>query len=252
MSYPEDFYKRLADPVTGRFSRVITWAHEGEEAKVVGGVVCRLEPQFPGSGSQTLYIRSLCLLAPYRSLGLVGAALDNIVATAIVDVGEEIRSVTAHVWTENEEGLSWYDARGFKRAGQPIKGYYMKLRPDTAWLVQLQVTKGSVSILNSCTATSESRSVIEPSVTAAAVNLPPMSPGPPRPTPPDRAESGQSFQSKRAETEWNDLPADMNPGLLVPPRKGGNSEPTSGESSRSSSTVRKKRDRSYPAAAFGS
>ncbi|PHH86443.1 hypothetical protein CDD83_10244 [Cordyceps sp. RAO-2017] len=89
------------------------------------------------------------------------------------------------------------------------------------------------------------------------MNLPAARPPPSRssastPTthlpPPPR---GQSYQNQRPETEWNDLPADMAPGLLAPPRKAG-SEPASVASSRSSSTVRKKRDRSYPAAAFGS
>jgi N-alpha-acetyltransferase 50 len=252
VAYPDEFYQRLTDPSAGRFSRVIRWAHAGEEAKVVGGVVCRLEPHFAGSTSQTLYIRSLCLLSPYRSLGLVSAAVDNIVATAIADLGEDVKTVTAHVWTDNEEGLQWYENRGFKRGSQPIKGYYMKLRPDSAWLVQRNVAHDN-TLLSTSTTNSESAptSTIEPSVTAAAVNLPPMG-GPPRPSVQSRTESGQSFQNRRAETEWNDLPEEMASGRLAPPKKAGNSEPASAASSRSSSTARKKRDRSYPAAAFGS
>lgn len=252
VAYPDEFYRRLTEPSSaggGRYSRVITWTHIGEqETKVVGGVVCRIEPQHPGSASQTLYIRSLCLLSPYRRLGLVGAAVDNIVATAAADVRGTLKTVTAHVWTENEEGLVWYEARGFKRVGQPIKGYYMKLRPDSAWLVQRDVTGGNASSASIPTTESPgARPAIEPSVTAAAVNLPPMNTGPPRPSP----QSGQSYQNKRAGMEWNDLPAEMSSNLLAPPRKGAASEPTSGASSRSSSTARKKRDRSYPAAAFG-
>lgn len=251
VAYPDEFYKRLTEPspAGGRYSRVITWTHPGEETKVVGGVVCRLEAQGPGSTSQTLYIRSLCLLSPYRSLGLVNATVDNIVATAVADSGESVKTVTAHVWVENEEGLAWYEARGFKRLGQPIKGYYLKLRPDSAWLVQREVSQGdtSTAFVSTTNTSSSPRPTVEPSVTAAAVNLPPLGAGPPRPS----LSSGASYQNRRADMEWNDLPADMASGLLAPPRKGAVSEPTSTASSRSSSTARKKRDRSYPAAAFG-
>ncbi|RFU73727.1 hypothetical protein TARUN_8531, partial [Trichoderma arundinaceum] len=251
---------RAADPVTGRFSRVITWAHNGEEPKPVGGIVCRVEPDVDvrAAGAQVpqnIYIQSLCLLSPYRSMGLISAALDNIVAAVVTDPALDVKTVTAHVWTENEEGLHWYEARGFKKQEPAIKGYYLKLRPDSAWLVSKPV---SASVLNALPSSSPplSRPDIS-STTAAVMSLPPMASQIPAasnaaapPTrPPARVASGQSFQNQRAETEWNDLPEDMAPSLLVPPRNG--SAPGSGASSRSSSTVRRKKDRSYPAAAFG-
>ena len=215
VAYPDDFYRGSTDPAAwGTTSRVITWAHSGEEPKVIGGVVARVEPMHAGTTDKTVYIRSLCILSPYRSLGLVGAAVDNIVAAA-----GDVKTVSAHVWTENEEGLRWYDARGFKRDAQPVHGYYRKLRPDTAWLVQRDASEPSPK---SHTAPAERRPV-EASPTAAVVNLPPMPPvaggGPPKATsrPPARAASGQSYQNQRPETEWNDLPADMASGLLVPP-----------------------------------
>ncbi|CAM1502280.1 Fc.00g042640.m01.CDS01 [Cosmosporella sp. VM-42] len=248
VAYPDIFYQRA---ITGPYSRVITWAHDGAEPKVVGGVVCRLEPggNVDPTTPQTLYIQSLCLLSPYRGLGLVNAAVENIIATAMAEPALNVRTVTAHVWTENEEGLKWYEGRGFKCRDRPIRGYYMKLRPDSAWLVSRDT---GASVLNSLpSSAAPTTRPIPPSTTTAVVNLPPMS-GPPKATrpPPSRTQSGQSYQNQRAETEWNDLPEDMSPGLLAPPKKSG-SEPASGASSRSSSTARKKRDRSYPAAAFG-
>ncbi|KAL3954724.1 hypothetical protein ACCO45_010287 [Purpureocillium lilacinum] len=257
VSYPDAFYARAIDPAeSGPFSRVITWAHDGEEPKVVGGVVCRVEPALLSVGStgrgqddgrvpQNLYIQSLCLLSPYRGLGLINAALDNIIGTAMANPALGVGTVTAHVWTQNEEGLHWYEARGFKRQEPAIEGTTSSCAP---------------ALHISSTATSAHRT------TAAVVNLPPQQttkPPPPQSgpppsnggsstsTPPPGLSRGQSYQNQRAETEWNDLPADMAPGMLAPPRKNG-SEPGSSASSRSSSTVRKKRDRSYPAAAFGS
>ena len=260
VSYPDWFYNGAADlTAAGRFSRVITWQHNGEEPKVVGGIVCRLEPALGTVSAvnaqvpRALYIQSLCLLSPYRSLGLAGAAVDNVVATAVSDSSLGVRSITAHVWTENDEGLQWYQRRGFYRDGLAIPGYYLKLRPDSAYLVRRDA--GSF-VRNSLPTTSTPTSnPLSPSITAAVVNLPAAS-GPPtdaeslRPTP-SRAVSGQSFQNQRPETEWNDLPAEMAPGVRPSLRKG-DSEPGSAASSRSSSKARKKRDRSYPAAAFGS
>ncbi|POR36911.1 N-alpha-acetyltransferase 50 [Tolypocladium paradoxum] len=258
VSYADSFYQRAVDPAaSARFSRVVTWAHAGEDPKVVGGVVCRLE-QAPGAPAQNLYIQSMCLLSPYRGMGLINAALDNIVATAVADPNLDVRTVTAHVWTQNEEGLHWYEGRGFSRQEPALQGYYIKLRPGSAWLVQRDVSASVRSSLPSAPASSAAPRTVAASTTAAVVNLhapppPPPSSGPDNNTnaPPPGLSRGQSFQIQRPETEWNDLPADMAPGRLVPPRKPG-SEPTSSASSRSSSTVRKKRDRSYPAAAFGS
>jgi N-alpha-acetyltransferase 50 len=259
MAYPDAFYQHVLDPTrSGLFSRVITWADSNSpistEPKVVGGVVCHIEPSPFNPTAQppehVLYIQSLCLLSPYRSLGLAAVALEEIVTTAVTATGINVQAVYAHAWTENEDGLRWYEARGFKKDGAPIEGYYFKLRPNSAWIVKREISQGAKinteALLNHGTPASHS---VPLGVTAAIANLPSMN-GPPRAptsTPPSRTPSGQSYQNTRPETEWNDLPMDMAPSMLGPPRSGGGS----GASSRSSSTARKKKDRAYPAAAFG-
>ncbi|KAH7175557.1 hypothetical protein EDB81DRAFT_10475 [Dactylonectria macrodidyma] len=256
VSYSDSFYQHAVDPVSGRFSRVITWAHDGSEPKVVGSVVCQIEPKLNAAGSDNgevphnIYIQSLCLLSPYRSLGLVNAAVDNIVSAAVTDPTLRVTTLTAHVWTENEEGLKWYQARGFQYEEQPIRGYYMKLRPDSAWLVTRPV---AASVRNSLPSKSSApdRGTAILSTTAAVLNLPTES-GPPRALGAPPLPRGQSYQNQRAETEWNDLPEDMATGRLTAPPRTSTSATGSSSSSRNSSTVRKKRDRSYPAAAFGS
>ncbi|KEY68786.1 hypothetical protein S7711_00654 [Stachybotrys chartarum IBT 7711] len=249
VSYPEAFYQRATDPTTsGPFSRVITWKHDGEEPKVVGGIVCRVEQALEAKGTgqmpHILYIQSLCLLAPYRSKGLISAALEDVVATAIADPNLFLTAVTAHVWTENEEGLKWYEGRGFQREEPIIKGYYIKLRPDSAWHVRRPVSATAQAMSSfraaSTSTPSTGMAALSPAISREKNGISPLS----------RTSSSQSYQKLRPESEWNDLPADMAPGLLAPPRKTG-SEPVSGASSRSSSTARKKKDRSYPAAAFG-
>ncbi|CAN8100233.1 unnamed protein product [Discula destructiva] len=294
VNYTDAFYRAILDPaVSGLFSRAILWAPSATEApKVIGGLICRLEPssfdassgaydasvikssnksaappRAPGQG-HALYIQSLVLLAPYRGLGLVTACLDGIFdAVRVVSRdstanGLRIEWVYAHVWMRNEEGLAWYGRRGFER-DVVLERYYSKLQPDSAWVVKKRV------MLNGVNGTSarlgigqEGVAEVPDSVTTAAVNLPgfaaptaspPAATGPPQAVPsrPTAQRSDLSFQNKRPDMEWNDLPEDM----VSASKNGSRSEllaPPSGSSSRSSSTGRKKKGRAYAAAAFGS
>jgi hypothetical protein len=236
-----------------------------------------------------LYIQSLTILAPYRSHGLAAAALDDSIRTALSGehaARHNVSAVCAHVWTENDEGMRWYQARGFEKVGVRPLEYYHKLRPGTAWVVTRRIVPAfdrSASPIAKPLPTAhpqreEEEEEEEEDDGYVAVEAPP--PPPPvtvvaglsgggsgdkdnndnnkeRP-PPHR---GQSYQSQRPATEWNDLPEEMmsavpGPRGLAPPR-GPGSAPTSGQSSRSSSTApgaggRKKKERGYPAAAFGS
>ncbi|KAI0439441.1 acyl-CoA N-acyltransferase [Xylaria telfairii] len=310
VNYPDSFYARLSDPLSsGAFSRVILWRDDKKSpngpGKVIGGLVCRLEPSpfhastadgprarrggptTPSAQPNALYIQSLVLLSPYRGLGLAAALLDEVVADAArSDFACE--TVWAHVWTQNEEGMQWYTARGFARV-EEVKKYYHKLHPDSAWIVRREMGPGAVLGLDSSISSAgREPNTVGPSssVTAAVANFPvdtlddspsPSSPGvtppppletlsktsslpanstapstsrpPPNPLPQSsRSTPSQSFQNSRPETEWNDLPLDMQTGKTSANNL---SVPGSNASSRSSSSARKKRDRAYPAAAFG-
>lgn len=267
VNYPDSFYQRILDPAaSGLFSRAIVWSEtdnsnnntpssDDTPPKVIGSIVARVELSPFDKQRSALYIQSLTLLSPYRSLGLARTALDAVLDHARGLAGTvDIADVYAHVWTQNEDGLRWYKARGFERVGsQPERGYYHKLRPDTAWIVRRALNGSAAGSAPSSTipAGVVSAAVVGPSITAAVVNLPPTAPA--------RTNGGGGisakaaplcFQDKRPESDWNDLPADVAAGLLTP-----GIGPVSGASSRSSSAARgakKKRDRSYPAAAFGS
>ncbi|KAK4189774.1 hypothetical protein QBC35DRAFT_129264 [Podospora australis] len=281
--YPDSFYAKILEPlVAGLFSRAILWQDSpSDPPKLIGGLVCRLEPNFfldafgnplptspPPLGSNTrpgqpivledtpyhaIYIQSLALLSPYRSLGLAAAALEHIIASASLlnaaGASLDPRTVYAHVWTENPDGLRWYEARGFaKDSTEPVKGYYFKLRPDTAWIVRRQIGPGTPIVTTVPPPTNTAaRSPPPPppptSTLAAAVNLPQHYAQPPGmgsllstthssaapsnsngvPPPPRRSPSGGtyagtsaststtslSYQKARPEMEWNDLPAEM-------------------------------------------
>ncbi|KAG5936634.1 hypothetical protein E4U60_002414 [Claviceps pazoutovae] len=305
VAYTESYYaSTLHDPL----SRVITWSHDGQAPKVVGAVVCLIEDADTNTNTntnahdplgdeaqsqrpKTLYIRSMCLLAPYRGLGLAQAALEDILE-GVLHRNVNVVSITAHVWTENEDGLRWYKGRGFEKDSvKPLEGYYLRLRPGTAWLVRKTLPDrhgaaqkggflGQRNGNGKGEGEGEERGVVIPeSVTAAVVNMPPSPPPPAAaaaaaaaattttpasgpastPTPETRPTpiSGQSFQNQRPETEWNDLPEDMAPPRASALRGKAAGEAASGAGagagSRSASAGgKKKRDRSYPAAAFGS
>lgn len=309
VNYTDSFYKAILDPAqSGLFSRAILF-RDGDASsapKVVGGLVCRLEPSpfDPASGayspdlarharervsppdSRVLYVQSLGVLAPYRGLGLAAAAVEGIfdavraVAADPRGNGLNIGWVYAHVWTENHDALGWYARRGFERDSR-LENYYFKLQPGSAWVMKRRVLPPGVPEEGECAGgmrswgatnghAAQQPSAIPATVTAAAVNLPGFStaggmaaPPPPPPSapngPPPAARPGPpgsslSFQNKRPDMEWNDLPEDMvavsrttsrTKDLLSPPTG-------SGSSSRSSSAAgRKKKDRAYPTAAFG-
>ena len=142
-------------------------ATEGMEDVVIGGIQCRLEP-LPGvpagvsssvgsAGApqqqqqqqqqqpHNLYIQTLAVLAPYRSLGIATALLDAVVSTALTHYAcrdVNVKEIYAHVWEANEEALEWYVKRGFEVGEEVVEGYYRKLRPSGARVVRRKVGVG--------------------------------------------------------------------------------------------------------------
>ena len=133
-------------------------AMDGLETKVVGGIQCRLEslpcpppnvsptssttPPSPLQQPHNLYIQTLAVLSPYRSLGIATALLDAIISTALIHYPPQninVKEVYAHVWEANEEALEWYIKRGFDVGEEVEEGYYRKLRPSGARVVRRRV-----------------------------------------------------------------------------------------------------------------
>lgn len=254
----------------------------------------------PVGQGYALYIQSLGLLAPYRRYGLAAAAVQGILDAAttttrppLVGAGGQLRIdwVYAHVWTENEDGLAWYTARAFQK-DSVLDDYYFKLKPGSAWVVKKRLAPAASSspggnesrVPTSGESPNNNNAAVPPpaSVTAAAVNLPAFAAAPPTTTttnngPPKKPSttttnrpslpppsSSLSFQNKRPDMEWNDMPEDMllttsssknssRSNLLAPPLPTATTGAGGGSasSSRSSSAQRKKKERAYPTAAFG-
>ncbi|KAF4628713.1 hypothetical protein G7Y89_g9438 [Cudoniella acicularis] len=265
--YPDSFYHKILEPLpTPSFSRVIQWVDpDSTEAKVIGGIICRLDstptPDFSPTnptfipGCYDIYIQSLALLSPYRSKGLAAAVLNEVISNATLTStspdGVRIAEIYAHVWTQNDEALEWYAKRGFKRDEYAVVGYYRRLKPDSAWVLRRRILPSDHL---------QSLPVSNPPNGAAISNSP--SPAPSLKLPPQsvlEARSGnmtqaRSFQEKGPEREWNDLPEDVLGSSLLKPTSQNGSAEASRASSRSSSRsgTGGKKKRVYPAAAFGS
>lgn len=262
INYPDSFYHKILDPTsTPSLSRVILWADSPTTPpKVVGGIVCRLDPSLaPDSSPQNpsyvqdvfdIYVQSLVLLSPYRGYGLAAAALKSVIDAATEQICVKIAGVYAHAWTENTEALEWYAARGFRKEEPVVNGYYRRLKPDSAWILRRRLSIGD-HLANSL----PNQSSFAP---LPGEHLPPTSAAPldtPSPqTRPVAMPHNSSFQDRRPDREWNDLPEDVLGASLLKPPSASSTRDGSAASSRSSSRsgTKKKKERLYPAAAFGS
>lgn len=155
-----------------------------------------------------------------------------------------IESLYAHVWTKNTEGLEWYAKRGFVKEGGVVNGYYTKLKPDTAWVLRRRLGPSDY-LAHTCTVTSSDNGPVSaPDAMEEADERP------------GNFRHTKSFQDRRPEVEWNDLPEDvLDNGLLKSPSANGSgavSATSSRSSSRSGLEKKEKKKRQYPAAAFGS
>ena len=183
--YPDEFYKdSVANSTPSSLSLCALWpetprpgkrkldslndgmlssvpAMDSLETKVIGGIQCRLEslpcppptispttsttPPSPLQQPHNLYIQTLAVLSPYRSLRIATAVLDAIVSTTLIHYPPQnidVKEVYAHVWEANEEALEWYIKRGFDVGEEVVEGYYRKLRPSGARVVRRRVGVG--------------------------------------------------------------------------------------------------------------
>ena len=146
--YSDKFYvETVTDSVARRISLAALWhditsssnSTAASKSRLVGGIRCRLlSPQPPASpdAPPTLYISTVCVLAPYRRFGIAAALLRRVTAQAAHEHG--VRTVTAHVWEASTEAKEWYKRMGFREV-RFEEGYYRRLKPGGAWLVERRV-----------------------------------------------------------------------------------------------------------------
>ncbi|KAF2029071.1 hypothetical protein EK21DRAFT_68424 [Setomelanomma holmii] len=145
VAYPESFYKEtMTEPYLG-ITLVALWHSmpsqtsngglSSDPPRLVGAVRCLLLP------SSQLYISTIGILAPYRAHGIAMHLLQGVVRRAVEL--HSVKSVVAHVWEANEEGLEWYRKHSFEVL-EKEDTYYRKLRPQGAFLVRKFIGVGDL------------------------------------------------------------------------------------------------------------
>lgn len=142
INYRESFYSDIRNnPTDGALSRVAFWE---SGINIVGGIRARWDPPTEldhtlhpeGSRGGSVYLMTICVLSPFRQLGIASALLEDIMETA---KQWRVDQVYAHVWEENHDALDWYRKKGFTVDEGVVESYYRKLSPAGAKIVRLKI-----------------------------------------------------------------------------------------------------------------
>ncbi|KAH7888549.1 N-acetyltransferase NAT13 [Phlebopus sp. FC_14] len=122
VTYSQAYYNDILRPDLDAFCQLVYY-----NDIPVGNFSCRLEE----SG---LYIMTLGILAPYRSMTLGSQALQRIISTAS---GKEraIKRIYLHVHLSNQDAKRFYERHGFEEKGVE-ENYYKKIDPHAAWILE--------------------------------------------------------------------------------------------------------------------
>ncbi|KAF3911221.1 hypothetical protein ABW20_dc0104149 [Dactylellina cionopaga] len=102
-------------------------------------------PRQPGTNNgnpkKKIYIMTLAVLSPYRSLSIGSHLLDYIVSTAAKDPSIDADEAYAHVWVANDGALDFYRKQGFDvDGGALVRDYYRRLDPRDAKVVLRKIS----------------------------------------------------------------------------------------------------------------
>ncbi|EIM79178.1 N-acetyltransferase NAT13 [Stereum hirsutum FP-91666 SS1] len=98
----------------------------------VGTVCCRFETK---DGEAQIYLMTMGVLAPYRSLGIGSQCLELIKNAASAYKNTKIRRIYLHVQISNEGAKQFYQRHGFTELGV-AENYYKKITPRDAWILE--------------------------------------------------------------------------------------------------------------------
>jgi N-alpha-acetyltransferase 50 len=83
---------------------------------------------------------TLSIPQPYRSRGLGSQSIQHIIKSAASQVKPKISTIYLHVQVSNQAGKTFYERHGFKEISV-YKGYYKKIVPHDAWVLELEVAQ---------------------------------------------------------------------------------------------------------------
>jgi len=127
IKYSEKFYSDILLPEVEEFCQLVYY-----NDIPVGTVCCRQENQ---DGKNVLYLMTMGVLAPYRSRKLGSRSLDHVLSAAAAQTKPNIDKIYLHVQISNEDAKRFYERHGFMEVSIH-KGYYKKIEPHDAWVLE--------------------------------------------------------------------------------------------------------------------
>ncbi len=82
-----------------------------------------------------IYIMTLGVLAVYRRLGVASALLEHVLKVARE---KGVKQVFLHAWTQNDDGIKFYEKHGFTIT-EKLPGYYKTLNPPDGIVLSYDV-----------------------------------------------------------------------------------------------------------------
>ncbi|CAG7854087.1 SubName: Full=Uncharacterized protein {ECO:0000313/EMBL:CCA70028.1} [Serendipita indica DSM 11827] len=128
--YTDRFFTEVLLPETEEYCQLVYY-----NDIPVGTVCSRIETDESHKEAK-LYIMTMGVLAPYRSLGLGTHALKHVLNAASTSTAKPyIKAIYLHVQINNEAAKRFYERNGFKEVGV-VENYYKKIEPRAAWVME--------------------------------------------------------------------------------------------------------------------
>ncbi|KAI0062902.1 N-acetyltransferase NAT13 [Artomyces pyxidatus] len=127
IKYSEKLYSEILLPEVEDFCKLVYF-----NDVPVGTICCRLETK---EGVTQLYLLTMGVLAPYRSLGIGSESLRLVLDAAVAHTKPAISRIYLHVQVSNDGAKRFYERNGFKEV-ELDEAYYKKIKPSGAWVLE--------------------------------------------------------------------------------------------------------------------
>ncbi|ETW80833.1 hypothetical protein HETIRDRAFT_452321 [Heterobasidion irregulare TC 32-1] len=127
IKYSEKFYQDILLPEAEDFCKLVYY-----NDVPVGTICCRFETK---DEATELYLMTMGVLAPYRSLGIGSKSLELVLQAAAAHTKPQITRIYLHVQVSNDAAKQFYERHGFTEASV-VEEYYKKITPSSAWLLE--------------------------------------------------------------------------------------------------------------------
>ncbi|KAI0051830.1 N-acetyltransferase NAT13 [Auriscalpium vulgare] len=127
IKYSDKLYSEILQPEVEDFCKLIYY-----NDIPVGIICCRLETK---DGVTQLYLLTMGILAPYRSLGIGSHSLQLVLDAAAAHTKPALSRIYLHVQVSNDPAKRFYERNGFKEIGID-ETYYKKIKPSGAWILE--------------------------------------------------------------------------------------------------------------------